>query len=308
MNFLIPDLHGWTEVLLCSACKSVMITRNQLVKSFSHLVFGNWWIGFCAAALAQLSYHELGGEGLHWPLMVAVLGATVAIYNMNMLSGLKELRSSGTDSVRHHWVMVHEDALMAYLGVGCLFSLAFFLLHVRSWSLMVPATLVAIFYVLPLVGERRLREVGLWKIILIGVVWGAVTAGLPALQLETMPSMLEVLMLMTERALFVIAITIPFDVRDLSTDAHKGVHTLPSVLGWKRALVLAAALLAVSTWLAIGRLGMEYIWGYMPGIFIALGLIIGTRPSRPEMYYAFWLDGTMMLLPIGAVIQQLMQP
>jgi 4-hydroxybenzoate polyprenyltransferase len=240
--------------------------------------------------------------------MMAVLGATVVIYNMNMLSGLEDLRTSGTGSVRHRWVMANEDALMVYLGVGSLLSLAFFLLHVSSWWLLVPAALVALFYVLPLSGGKRLREVGLWKIFLIGGVWGVVTVGLPAMQLKVVPSMAELLLLLSERALFVIAITIPFDVRDLSTDAHKGVRTLPSVLGWKRALALAVGLLALSTWLAAGRLGMEVMLGYMPGTLAALGLIICTRPSRPDMYYSFWLDGTLVLLPLGTAILLLVQP
>lgn len=278
------------------------------MQSITHVVYGNWWIGLCAAALAQLTNHELGGDGANWPLMMAVLGATVVIYNMNVLSGLEDLRTSGTGSVRHRWVMAHEDALMVYLGVGSLLSLAFFLLHVSSWWLLVPAALVALFYVLPLSGGKRLREVGLWKIFLIGGVWGMVTVGLPAMQLKVVPSMAELLLLLSERALFVIAITIPFDVRDLSTDAHKGVRTLPSVLGWKRALVLAIALLAVSTWLAAGRLGMEGLIGYLPGTMLALGLIIGTRPSRPDMYYSFWLDGTLVLLPLGTAILLLVQP
>jgi len=295
-------------MLLYIARSRCNFSGNQLMQSITHVVYGNWWIGLCAAALAQLTHHELGGDGANWPLMMAVLGATVVIYNMNMLSGLEDLRTSGTGSVRHRWVMANEDALMVYLGVGSLLSLAFFLLHVSSWWLLVPAALVALFYVLPLSGGKRLREVGLWKIFLIGGVWGVVTVGLPAMQLKVVPSMAELLLLLSERALFVIAITIPFDVRDLSTDAHKGVRTLPSLLGWKRALALAVGLLALSTWLAAGRLGMEVMLGYMPGTLAALGLIICTRPSRPDMYYSFWLDGTLVLLPLGTAILLLVQP
>ncbi len=289
-------------MLLYRVCSSLDFIGNQPMPSFTHIVYGNWWIGLCAAMLAQLSYREMGGAGFHLPLILSVLGATVAVYNMNMLSGLKDLRTSGAWSVRHSWIMANEEALMGYLGAGSLLSLAFFMLHVRSWTLLVPAALVALFYVLPLSGDRRLREVGLWKIFLIGAVWGMVTVGLPALQLNVLPSMAEVLLPLIERTLFVIAITIPFDVRDLCTDEDKGVRTLPSVLGWKRALVLAIVLLVLSTSLAAGRLGMEGLMGYLPGTILAFGLIIGTRPSRPDMYYSFWLDGTLALLPLGAAI------
>lgn len=276
-----------------------MSTKHLHRLLMKHFVFGNWWIGLCAAALAQLSYNELGGAGLQWQLMVAVLGATVLIYNMNMLSGLKELRNSGTSSLRHHWFLENEELLMAQLGAGCVLATGFFLLNTRSWLLIAPTSLVALLYVLPLTGGRRLREIGLWKVFLISVVWGVVTVAFPAMQLEVLPAWPEVLWLMMERILFVMAITIPFDVRDLATDAQKGVRTLPSILGWKRALALAASILLLFSVMAVMRLGLG-VWGYLFGTLLAFALIVGTRPSRSDMYYSFWLDGTMLLLALGA--------
>jgi 4-hydroxybenzoate polyprenyltransferase len=269
-----------------------------------HLVYGNWWIGLCGAALAQLSYHELGGEGIQGPLMVAVLGATVVTYNLNMLSGLKELRTSGTRSLRHHWFLTNEEILMAHLGAGCVLSAAFFMLSSRTWLLLLPVALVAVLYVLPLTGGRRLREIGLWKIFLISGVWGWVTVVLPAIQLEVQPDWKSVLQLALERSLFVLTITIPFDVRDLGTDALKGVRTLPSILGWQRALVLALGVMALFTVMVSVRLGSGAL-GHLPAILTASALILFTRPSRPDMYYSFWLDGTMMLLAAGASIPSL---
>lgn len=267
----------------------------------TYLVHGNWWIGLCAAVLAQLSYSELGGIGQHWAMMLAVLGATVVVYDMNMLSGLKELRSSGTSSLRHHWYMEHEEQLIPQLGAASLMAGGFFLLSVRSWLILIPAAVIALLYVLPLSGGRRLREIGLWKVFLISVVWGVVTVMLPAMQLDVSASWGIVLWATAERALFVLAITIPFDVRDLRTDAHKGVRTLPSVLGWKRAIVLATAVMVVFSCSAMVRLGIG-AWGYVPGTVVAFALILGTRPSRSDLYYSLWLDGTMLILAVGAFV------
>lgn len=268
-----------------------------------HFVYGSWWVGLCAAALTTLSWKELGGTGIDLPLKLFVLGATVIVYNLNMLSGLKELRTSGTASPRHHWCLAHGEAMKAHLGAGVLLAVpAFALLHMAAWLLLIPCALAALLYVLPVVRGIKLREFGVWKIFLIATVWALVTVGLPASQSEVFPSWDELAWLLAERWLFIFAITIPFDVRDLATDAQKGVRTLPSVLGRKQALMLSAMAMLAFASLLCWRSGTDGLMPALPGILTALGLIIASRPHRKDMYYSFWLEGTMMLLALGGLL------
>jgi 4-hydroxybenzoate polyprenyltransferase len=266
-----------------------------------HIVYGNWWIAVCAAALTQLAYHVLGGAGVSIPLLVFVFGATLVVYNLNMLSGLEALRASGTTSVRHRWCMAHERAMQVYMGLGAAMAMgSFFMLSMRTWWLLAPAAVVAVLYVLPVVGGAKLREVGLWKIFLIATVWSIVTVGLPAAQMEHWPSTLPLVSLCVERALFVFAITIPFDIRDLRTDAQKGVRTLPSVLGQGRAKAIAVLALAVFVGMAALRVSTTGQWpmlvAYAFTAAVSGVLVCYANEQRSDMYCSFWLDGMMVLL------------
>lgn len=266
-----------------------------------HIVYGNWWIALCAAALTQLAYHVLGGVGISVALVVFVFGATLVVYNLNMLSGLDALRTSGTTSLRHKWCMAHERAMQVYLVLGAAMAIvSFFFLSLRTWWLLAPAAMVALLYVLPVVRGAKLREIGLWKIFLIATVWSVVTVGLPAAQMEHWPPTLPLASLCLERALFVFAITVPFDIRDLRTDAHRGVRTLPSVLGQGRAKAIAVAALVVFVGLAALRVALSGQWpvlaAYAFTAAVSAALVLGANEQRSDMYCSFWLDGMMVLL------------
>jgi len=268
----------------------------------NNVVYGNWWVGCCAAALTVLSWKDVGGEGGIIALPVFVLGATVMVYNLNMLTGLKELRSSDTTSPRHLWCMAHEELMKAHLGAGTVLALlSFFMLRAEAWWLLLPAVMTAMLYVFPLMLGTKLREVGVWKIFLIATVWAVVTVGLPITQLDNPPQWKDAAWLLAERWLFIFAITVPFDVRDLSTDASKGVRTLPSVLGWQRALLFSGMAMGVFVLLAMRRLGIDGFMGFVPAVLAAFALIGFTRPGRSESYYSFWLEGTMLLLAVGGL-------
>jgi len=269
----------------------------------NNIVYGSWWVALCAAALTLLSWKDAGGEGVIIALPVFVVGATLMVYNLNMLSGLDALRSSGTTSPRHLWCMGNEERMKTYLGAGAVLALpCFFLLRQEAWWLLAPAALAALLYVFPVMRGMRLREVGIWKIFLIATVWAVVTVGLPITQLEIRPQWQETTWLLAERWLFIFAITVPFDIRDLSTDASKGVRTLPSVLGWRRALLVSMISMGMYVLLAWQRLGLDAFVGLVPAVLSAFVLIAFTRPARREMYYSFWLEGTMLLLAVGGLL------
>jgi 4-hydroxybenzoate polyprenyltransferase len=268
-----------------------------------NIVYGSWWVALCAAALTLLSWKDAGGEGIIISLPVFVLGATLMVYNLNMLSGLDALRSSGTASPRHLWCMGNEEWMKAYLGAGAVLALpSFFMLHPAAWWLLAPAVLAAMLYVFPVMRGMRLREVGIWKIFLIATVWAVVTVGLPVTQLDNLPDWKDFTWLLAERWLFIFAITVPFDVRDLSTDAAKGVSTLPSMLGWRSALLVSGMAMAMFVLLAMCRLGIDAFMGLVPAVVAAFALIGFTRPGRTEMYYSFWLEGTMLVLAFGGLL------
>ena len=83
---------------------------------FNYFVFGSWWVSLCASALGLLTWLELTGNWWHASLFMFIFGSTLVVYNLNMISGLSDLRESGTDSERHHWCMNNEVLMKSTLA------------------------------------------------------------------------------------------------------------------------------------------------------------------------------------------------
>ena len=272
---------------------------------FKYIVYGSWWVALCAGCLGLLSWFELTGSWWNAPLFVFTLGSTLVIYNLNMLSGLEELRELGTDSERHHWCMENEKLMKATLGLGLLMAAtSVWFLNWHIWLFMIPLTLVALSYAAPIVRRRtefiRTREIGLWKIFLIAIVWSGMTVVLPAVNYLGLAQVKEPnsWWLAFERGLFILAITIPFDIRDLINDAKKGVTTIPSTIGWFRSLLLAEIVLILFLFLVWWRSANEsnIFFGYLIATLLTMLGVSYAHPKRNDMYCSFWIEGTMLLL------------
>jgi len=115
--------------------------------------------------------------------------------------------------------------------------------------LVIPAIL-SLGYVLPFVkGNKRLRDFDYIKIFLVAIVWGVITVLMPILE-RTTDLTLSHLLILLERMLFIFAITLPFDIRDLKIDAHIDVKTIPSIIGIGKTKKLALFCLIIVVLLA----------------------------------------------------------
>lgn len=271
---------------------------------FTYFVFGSWWVALCAASMGLLTWLELTGSWWNTPLFFFILGSTLVIYNLNMISGLKELREMGSHSERHHWCMDNEKLMKFTLILGLIISaVSIWLLNPVIWLLIIPLALVAIAYTSPILrlnaSAIRIREIGLWKIFLIAAVWTGMTVILPAVEYYGFNQITDLLSwrLSLGRTLFIFAITIPFDVRDLVNDAKKGVRTIPSTLGWKRSVLLAELVLLVFFLHVCMRIGIHhpYFLGYVISAAITMIVVAFANPDRSDMYCSFWVEGTMIL-------------
>lgn len=270
----------------------------------NYFVFGSWWVAICAASMGLLTWFELTEEWWNLPLFVFILGSTLVIYNLNMISGLKELREMGTLSERHHWCMHNEKLMIATLVIGLILSaVSVWFLNPHIWLLMLPLGFVALAYAAPVVRRNaakiRIREIALWKIFIIAGVWSGMTVILPAVHLHGLDQIHILLSwdMAIERAIFILAITIPFDIRDLINDAKKNVRTLPSVMGWKNSIILAELLLLLFMFLIWSRIGYSspLFVAYLPSTVITMIGVGMATPKRNDMYCSFWIEGTMLL-------------
>ncbi|MNL40206.1 prenyltransferase [compost metagenome] len=146
-----------------------------------------------------------------------------------------------------------------------------------------------------------LRNIPGIKLFLIALVWSVSCVLLPVVELEhnyqINISSAETLLLVAKRFLFIAAITIPFDIRDLFQDKLYALKTIPVMLGEKKAYIFCQFLLA--GYLVLLILFNQTVNADTIGLTLTLlltgWLIFKSNIKKNEYYYFFYLDGTMLL-------------
>tara|TARA_B000000477_G_scaffold106543_1_gene97652 strand:- start:7 stop:864 length:858 start_codon:yes stop_codon:yes gene_type:complete len=199
-----------------------------IVKILDFLVASNVYVAFGVVSLTLLSLDIRQTE--HPNLLWFVFFATLFVYNFIRLVNVHSIISS-SESLRHQIIY----RFRTFFWIVCIGSalIGFYFFVTISENIFLPIIglgFVSIIYGLPIYKNGshlfRLRDVPGLKIFLIAFVWAYVTEGLPAL-INGEPLYFLALF---ERFLFIFAITIPFDIRDLNYDASH-LATIPQYFG-----------------------------------------------------------------------------
>jgi 4-hydroxybenzoate polyprenyltransferase len=267
-------------------------------------IYSSIWIGACAAAQAFYSSDLLelpGHPNLYY--LICVFSGTVAIYSAHHLMGLRSPRTQA--SIPREFV-TRNKALITGIGIlaGIVAGYTFFNLPQPEYSLLliIPA-LISLAYVFPVPGSgQRIRDIGGVKIILVALVWSWIVAGVPVVS-STEFSWGIFGFAFGERLLFLLAATIPFEIRDLHTDKQQDIGSLPAMVGVRNSKLLALLCLNLSACLNI----LAIVLGYFPvnltvpyGLFfiLCLTLIAFADQRRHEYFFSGMVDGSMIVLPL----------
>ncbi len=167
----------------------------------------------------------------------------------------------------------------------------------NTWSLLTILVLflIVLLYYLPF-KAKSLRTIPFVKILLISFCWTVATAYLPFILHEGLKSGTEIYFLSLERFLFIFAITIPFDIRDINQDRQNGLITIPGAIGIKRAMILSAVTLILYILIS------DYNYGAGPLLYsrivcsaFVLILLVNIKPTWPNHYFTGLIDGSMVL-------------
>ncbi len=286
--------------------------RPIVQRIFDYIVFGNWLVGLVAAGFLCIS-----DLLLHNAIPVAyyalVFFASILLYSLQRVVIFFRKETWESTTQRHAWLLRNKKLLLgqtAFTGFVAVFLSLSFFKFVQLMLLVLPALAVSLAYALPLFPVKgrwiRLRDFPFLKIFLIAAVWVYLTVFIPLLfsnipvvaTLEVIP--FDMLCWGFELFLLIVALTIPFDIRDLPYEAGK-VKTIPGVLGWRNAQLLAMLLLFTALCLRVlGNATESHFLN--PGFFAALlwygcaaTMLLKTNPSRGEYFYSFGMDGLFVL-------------
>ena len=219
------------------------------------LLYSNFWIALAAVGMAAQTQFLLLGEGAPTALLGFIFFATLFLYAVHRIIGLQKSKPF-TEEGRYAVISRFKGHIVFYAGMAGLCAGIFLLqMPVNLIAGLVVPCLLSLLYVLPIWKGYRLRDLHYVKIFLIAITWSWITVFLVALELGMLWSKPMYVMLV-ERAFFVFAITIPFDIRDLEIDAFNKVKTLPAALGVRNSQRLAVLCLLVMVLLAL----LNYYW------------------------------------------------
>lgn len=270
------------------------------------IIYTNLWIATGAALItAQTQWTVLGRTE---PALIAfVFFSTLATYNFHRLVRINKwvLR---VQSKRLNFLVKWRKILTIITAISvCGAAVLGFLTFKREqWIVMVLMAAIAAFYALPLkLNAMRLAPLREWpgfKVFLIGFSWAVVTAVLPLMS-ESNLAWSTFSYAAAERFFFILALTIPFDIRDLGFDLP-GQKTIPQMLGEQGAGV--ASIGCAIVFLIIALLNPSYDNSTIAalavsGVSILVALSFSFR-KRSDSYYELLLDGMIILQPVLVLI------
>lgn len=276
----------------------------SIIRKLSNLIlYSSLWIATCAAALVTFTY-DVTGSGLGLDAYVGfVFCGTLVIYAVHRLSGIERVKAYEYLG-RFAVIREYRRHIVIYGVIGTAGAM-YFQFHLPMhliWWLILPGV-ISFMYVVPLKKIKRWRDYPLVKIFLISAVWSALTGLIPFVHTGR-AEVLSGTLLFFERAFFIFAITIPFDIRDMYVDDTSGLKTLPQVIGIRRAKLLALIILTISAFLTFILISLHVydqrlILPYAICLLITAFLIRNAQTEMDDYYYSGLLDGTMFLVAFG---------
>jgi 4-hydroxybenzoate polyprenyltransferase len=101
-------------------------------------------------------------------------------------------------------------------------------------------------------------------------------------------------------ALFIFALCIPFEIRDIQLEFSRGIKTIPVVYGIRVAKTSGFLALLISMFLQIYKFSQDLFSAYtlialMISLFITMLIVLLSAEKPSDMYCKFFVDGIMIL-------------
>lgn len=273
------------------------------MKLFYFIINTNLYISLAAVFLALETQVQLGMKPQLHPYLFILFFATIFEYNVHRLITIIN-NPSALDDPKHSWVKENLKAFYLLVIISVIgFLAAVFMAKKIVLLTLLPIGIITLFYSLPIFKTKkiifRLREIPFLKIFMISFVWSASTILLPILQSGNSYDRWHIITMLVERFMFVFAITIPFDIRDMKADEKAGLQTIPLIIGEKKAILVANVYILLFLILCLFHYYNTNLAFILPALIISaittFLFINSEKLKTAKLYHYFILDGTMLL-------------
>ncbi|MBP7641729.1 MAG: hypothetical protein KA767_00250 [Saprospiraceae bacterium] len=279
-------------------------TKSFWKKVLEWYVYGSFHIAIVTGFYTAFCY-QITQSTFDWPYIIFVSLGTHVIYSFHKIIALDRIKVFRSE--RYSLIIKYHRHILIYIS----FSLVGMMVSTLKLSfdqifLIVLPGLGSLLYVLPIFkNKKRLRDLPYLKVFLIAIIYSFLTVFIPTYEVFGIH---QQLLFFLASNFFILAITLPFDIRDVEIDHADGVKTIATYLGKDKTILLSLAflILACVTFSFAGfstipnwKIPLMTYW--LVGI-IAFFSIIKCK-NQEDLYYSLWMDG---LLAIPTLLIMLM--
>ncbi len=220
-----------------------------------------------------------------------ILFASIIGYNFVKYFGLAKL---------HRRSMASWLRAIALFSILCFMIMCYFVFKLELNTILIISGFGAVtfMYAIPFLPKRffvdkhhNLRSISGLKVYLIGLVWAGVTVLLPLIN-ENYAFDEDVILTFIQRFIFIIALMLPFELRDLKYDSLK-LGTIPQKIGVNRTKILGVLLALVFFFLEFLKTHLigHYVLIQLAITFILILFTVFSKQDQSDTYTAFWVEG-----------------
>ncbi|MFD2532090.1 UbiA prenyltransferase family protein [Gracilimonas halophila] len=249
---------------------------------FRFYIHSSIHVGLAVTCLAVVTVFEFGFVP-EPTLLLFIFFGTIVGYNFVKYAGI---------SNHHNLNITPHINLIRGFSILCVSGAGYFGLMLPMEVLIMAGVfgVLTLLYAIPLYKSRNLRSLYGIKIFIIAIVWIGVSVLLP-LEYHNLNFRPKVFYQCLEIFFFVIALTLPFEIRDLKHD-KTDLGTLPQKLGVSKTKWLGVILLVISGIIAINQtyLADAHLYASLITFGLTLVLLMGAREEQGEFYASFFVE------------------
>ncbi len=260
-------------------------------------IFSNIHVALVAFCLTKITLLNVGisENATAW----FVFFSTLVSYNL-----IRFLRIETIKKWFQEWFESNKKPLYILTAFSLLFLIYFtFQLRLKALFVLSPFSLFTLFYVFP-IKKYSLRNVAGLKLFLIAVSWAGITVLFPLVQNYIMPRTVDYINFL-QRFLFVVAVTIPFDIRDFDYDA-KSLQTLPQQIGVEKSKFIGILFLLLFFFLEFFKsdLTSQNLLSILLITVVSSILLLKANINQSKYYSAFFVESIPILWFLLIIFRQ----
>ena len=140
---------------------------------------------------------------------------------------------------------------------------------------------------------KKLRQIPLLKLFTIGFIWSIVSTLFPLFSVDTSIPLSDIIFIVIERIVWVIALLLPFEVRDIAEDTKSG-KSLIKLIGIARAKLIITGLLVL--FISLSYLVNEQLRAIDLFIYVSLIISVLLTQMKQHPYYSSLLVESLPVL------------